>query len=83
MAFTPPPHLPETEEELDRALTRVYIEGKGVGKKELREAIREFLTVKFYGSKGNERRADPDNPKTAAVLTLMELLYEKFEDGSL
>lgn len=83
MAFTPPETVPETEDELDAALARVYLEGKEAGKKELREAIREFLRTKFFGSKENQRRADPNNPKTAAVLTLMELLYEKFEDGSL
>lgn len=83
MAFTPPEKLPENHEELEEALVRVYKEGKEVGKRELREAIRTFLTQKFHGSKGNERRADPENPKTAAVLTLMELLYEKFRDGSL
>lgn len=83
MAYTPPQEFPETEEELDAALARVYVEGKEVGKRELREAIREFLRGKFFGSKGNQRRADPENPKTAAVLRLMELLYAKFEDGSL
>lgn len=83
MAYTPPEEFPETEEQLDAALARVYVEGKGVGKRELREAIRGFLTRQFLASKNNQRRANPENPKTAAVLTLMELLYQKFEDGSL
>lgn len=83
MAYTPPEKMPESEVELDVALAKVYLEGKEAGKKELRGGIREFLTKKLYGAKGNNRRADPEDPKTAAVLELMETLYEEFRKGTL
>jgi hypothetical protein len=83
MAYTPPEELPEDWDKLEKALARVYLEGKEAGKKELRESIREFLKTKFFGAKGRNRRADPEDPKVAAVLALMETLYEKFRDGTL
>jgi hypothetical protein len=83
MAFTPPTEFPEDWEELESALGKVYLEGKEAGKKELREAIKEFLTRKFFGAKGRNRRADPEDPNTAAVLAMMETLYEAFRTGTL
>jgi hypothetical protein len=83
MAFTPPENLPETEEDLDSALAKVYLEGKRDGKRDLRSEIKEYLTTKFYGAKGRDRRANPDDPKIQAIRELMQTLYSKFEDGSL
>lgn len=81
--YTPPEQMPEDLDALDTALGKVYQEGVEDGKRNLRLAIREFLRVKFYGTKGRERRANPEDPKTAAVLWIMEKLYAAFEDGSL
>lgn len=83
MAFTPPEELPETEEELDDALAVVYKQGMESGKTQLRAAIRDYLTKKFFGAKGRDRRANPDDPKIQAIREIMEALYSKFEDGSL
>lgn len=83
MAYTPPEEMPQTEEELDSALAKVYLEGQGVGKEKLREEIRTYLTGKFFGAKGRSRRADPEDPKIQAIREIMEGLYTKFEDGSL
>lgn len=87
MAFTPPEKLPETMDELDALLSRVHEEGKEAGKRlgkqELREAILDHLMTKFFGSKNNQRRADPENPKTAAILKFWEELSARFKDGSL
>lgn len=83
MPYTPPEQLPQTEEELDTALARVYLEGKRDGKRDLRREIKDYLRTKFFGAKGRDRRADPDSPKIQAIRELMEALYTKFEDGSL
>lgn len=83
MAFTPPEELPETEEELDDALAVVYKQGIESGKKQLRAAMREYLTKRFLAAKGRDRRANPDDPKIQAMREIMEAIYTKFEDGSL
>ncbi len=83
MAFTPGQKLPESLEELDTLCAGVYIEGQEAGKVALRKGIKEFLLAEFFNAKGNERRADPENPKIQAVNAIMERLYRKFEDGSL
>lgn len=83
MAFTPPEEIPEDWEALEKALGKVYLEGKEAGKKLLRLAIKEYLTTKFFGAKGRNRRADPDDPKIQAIREIMEGLYAKFEDGTL
>jgi hypothetical protein len=83
MAYTPPEEMPTTEEELDAALAKVYLEGQEVGKRKLREDIREYLMRKFFGAKGRNRRADPEDPKIQAIREIMEGLYAKFEDGTL
>jgi hypothetical protein len=83
MAYTPPEELPEDWDTLERALARVYLEGKEAGKKELRESIRKFLMTKFFGAKGKKRRANPEDPKIQAIREIMETMYEKFEDGTL
>lgn len=83
MPYTPPEQMPEDLEELDAALGKVYAQGVEDGKRNLRTAIREFLRVKFYGTKGRERRANPEEPKTAAVLWIMEALYKEFDEGRL
>ncbi len=83
MAWTPPERMPETEEELDDALAVVYKQGVESGKKQLRRQIKDYLTTKFLGAKGRNRRADPEDPKIQATLDLMEGLYAKFEDGTL
>lgn len=83
MAFTPPQEMPESEEELDVALAKVYLEGIEAGKNKLRLDIKEYLMTKFFGAKGRDRRANPDDPKIQAIREIMEGLYAKFEDGSL
>lgn len=83
MALTPPSEFPEDWEALEKALSKVYLEGKEAGKKELRESIREYLTTKFFGVRGNNRRADPDDPKVQAIRNLMESMYEAFRTGKL
>jgi hypothetical protein len=83
MAFTPPEELPEDWDSLEKALAKVYLEGKEAGKKLLRIEIKEYLTIKFFGAKGRERRANPDDPKIQAIREIMEGLYAKFEDGTL
>lgn len=83
MAYTPPEELPEDWDKLEKALSKVYLEGKEAGKRELRGAVKEYLTTKFHGAKGRKRRADPDDPKIQALRDLMQALYEKFEDGTL
>lgn len=83
MALTPPDELPEDWDSLEKALAKVYLEGKEAGKTQLRREIKEYLTTKFFGAKGRNRRADPDDPKIQAIRELMEGLYEKFEDGTL
>lgn len=87
MPLESPDHLPEDLDELDEMVARAYAQGvdqgKKVGKSELREGIIEFLSRQFKISKGRRRRADPEDPKTAAILAIWEKLNEKFKDGTL
>lgn len=83
MPFTSGEKLPETLEALDSLCASVYLEGQEAGKVKLRSAIRDYLTQEFFAAKGNERRANQDDPKVQAVNAIMERLYNKFEDGTL
>jgi hypothetical protein len=87
MPYDQPDHMPRDMEELDLMVARAYSQGIDSGKKtgriELTEAIRNFFTREFKISKGMRRRADPEDPKTAAVLSFWEKFNEKLEDGTL
>ena len=87
MPLESPQHMPEDMEELDAMVARAYSQGIDTGKKSGRsdavEAIKKFWEQQFNLSKGRRRRADPNDPKTAAVLEIWEKFNEKLEDGSL
>lgn len=87
MPYEQPDHLPGDMDELDLMVARAYSQGIDTGKRsgriELRDELKKFLEREFNASKGRRRRADPEDPKTAAVLTIMEKLYAAFEDGTL
>lgn len=83
MAFDPGEKIPTTFEELDEITARAYLQGGDTGKAKLRADIKEFLTREFFAAKGNERRANLDDPKMLAINGIMERLYTAFEDGSL
>lgn len=83
MGYEQPQKMPEDMDELDVICAQVYKQGVEVGKRELRQAIRDYLRSKFYGARGGRRRADPEDPKVQAIREIMEGLYAKFEDGTL
>lgn len=75
--------LPKNFEELDDIAARVYAQGVDAGKSKLRGDIRDFLTRELIAVRGNERRADQDDPKYQAITLMMEKLYSSFEEGTL
>lgn len=87
MPLEQPDHLPADMDELDQMVSRAYSQGIDTGKKAGRldviEAIKEFFRKEFKISKGYRRLADPDDPRTAAILAFWEKFNEKIEDGSL
>jgi hypothetical protein len=87
MPLDQPDHMPEDEDELELMVARAYSQGIDSGKKtgrlEFIENLKAFYTKQFKFSKGMRRLADPDDPKTAAILAFWEKLNEKLEDGTL
>jgi hypothetical protein len=87
MPLDSPQHMPEDMDELDSMVARAYSQGIDTGRKAGRrdtiEAIKEFFLREFNLSKGRRRRADPNDPKTAAILAVWEKFNAKLEDGSL
>lgn len=87
MPLEQPSHLPRDMDELDLMVSRAYAQGIDTGKKagrlDVLEALRGFFRKEFKISKGYRRLADPEDPKTAAILAFWEKFNEKIEDGSL
>lgn len=87
MPLDQPDHMPEDMDELDLMVATAYSQGIDSGKKTARlefiENLKDFYTKKFKISKGMRRHADPDDPKTAAILKFWEALNEALEDGTL
>jgi hypothetical protein len=83
MAYDPGESIPETFEELDAIAARCYSQGVDAGKAKLRADIRDFLKKEFRIIRGNERRANQEDPRYLALTSLMEKLYAAFEDGTL
>lgn len=87
MPYEQPDHLPEDMDELDLMVARAYSQGIDTGKRsgrnELKEELKKFLEREFNASKGRRRLANREDPKTAAVLEIMEKLYGAFEEGTL
>lgn len=83
MAYEQPQEMPKDMDELDVICAQVYKQGVESGKVQLRQQIKDYLLSKFYGARGDRRRADPEEPKVQAIRELMEGLYAKFEDGTL
>lgn len=87
MPYEQPQEMPETMDELDLMIATAYSQGidtgKKVGRSETIEAVKNFFRKNFYAAKGRRRRADPVDPKTAAILAIMEKFNEKVEDESL
>lgn len=87
MPLDSPQHMPADLEELDSMVARAYSQGIDTGRKSGRhdaiEAVKKFFRTEFFASKGRRRRADPNDPRTAAILQVMEKFNEKLEDGSL
>jgi hypothetical protein len=83
MAYEQPQKMPADMDELDAMCGRVYKQGVEAGKTQLRQDIKDYLLTKFFGARGDRRRADPKEPKVQAIRELTEGLYAKFEDGTL
>jgi len=87
MPLEQPDHLPQDMDELDSMVARAYAQGidagKIAGRLDVLEKLKEFFRKEFKISKGYRRLADPDDPKTAAVLAFWEKFNEKIEDGTL
>lgn len=87
MPLDSPQHMPEDMDELDTMVARAYSQGIDTGRKAGRndavEAFKRFFLKTFYASKGRRRRADPDDPKTAAINDIWAKFNEKLEDGTL
>lgn len=87
MPLDSPQEMPEDMDELDAMVARAYSQGIDTGKKSGRvdavQAITEFFRKEFHVSKGRRRRADPEDPKTAAILEIWERFNRKLEDGTL
>lgn len=87
MPYEQPQEMPRDMDELDLWIATAYSQGidtgKRVGRSDTLEAIRNFWRREFNLTKGRRRRADPDNPKTQAILEIWEKFNEKVEDGSL
>lgn len=83
MAINRPEEMPEDLDALDEWLVKAYQRGVEDGRAKLWEQIKAFFLKQFLYSKGRNRRADMDNPRTAAVNDIMTKLYAAYEDGSL
>jgi hypothetical protein len=87
MPYDQPEGMPKDMEELDFLVARAYSQGietgQRVGRSDAVAAMKKFWEKCFNLSKGRRRRADPDDPKTAAILEIYEKFNEKLEDESL
>jgi hypothetical protein len=83
VAIVRPEKMPEDLDALDEWLVKAYNRGKEDGRDKLWEQIKAFLLKEFLYSKGRNRRADMENPRTFATNEVMRKLYAAYEDGSL
>jgi hypothetical protein len=79
--------MPKDMDELDTMVARAYSQGIDTGRKAGRsdaiDAIKRFWRSEFNLTKGRRRRADPEDPKTSAILDIWERFNKKLEDGTL
>lgn len=87
MPYEQPQEMPKDLDELDLIVAKAYSAGIDTGKRSGRndavEAIKNFWKREFNLSKGRRRRADPEDPKTAAILEIWERFNQKLGDESL
>jgi hypothetical protein len=87
MPYDQPEEMPKDMEDLDFLIAKAYNQGIETGRKAGRsdcvEAMKKFWLQQFNLSKGRRRRADPDDPKTAAIADIWQRFNEKLEDESL
>jgi hypothetical protein len=87
MPYDQPQDMPADMDELDFMIAKAYTQGVDTGKRQGRtdavEAFKKFFLRTFYASKGRRRRADQNDPKTAAINDIWAKFNEKLEDGTL